>query len=86
MFRAGDTVGGSFDFNENTRKVQTAPDLVASGLTVVSGKIPSSAEGAVILMPGIRTGIDPEVSNTIRIVVEVVGFYNNVLGIEQFLA
>lgn len=70
----------------NHREVQTAPNLVILSLPVVSGEIPLSTKRTFILMPGIRTSLDPKVGYTVRIVVEAVRFYNCVLDIEQFPA
>ena len=36
-------------------------------------------------MPDIRTGLDADMGHAILIVVNIVGFYNSVLDIEQFL-
>ena len=45
----------------------------------------SATEGAVIFMPDVRTGLDADMGHAILILVNIVGFYNSVLDIEQFL-
>ena len=45
----------------------------------------SATEGAVIIMPDIRTSLDADMGQAILIVVNIVGFYNSILDIEQFL-
>ena len=79
-------MGWGFDLYEDSREVQTAPNLVILSLPVVSWEIPLSTERTFILMPGIRTSLDPKVGYTVRIVVEAVRFYNCVLDIEQLPA
>ena len=44
----------------------------------------SATEGTVIFMPDIRAGLDADMGHAILIVVNIVGFYNSVLDIEQF--
>lgn len=66
-------------------KVQSTPDFILLGRTVIPGEMSSPAKRAVILMPGIRASLDPKVCDTIHIIVEIVRFYNCVLDIEKFL-
>ena len=51
----------------------------------MAGATPA-AERTVILVPCTGTSLNSEVNDAILIRVEIVGFYNGILDIEQFLA
>ena len=84
MIRTADPVSGAFNLYKNAAPVQSAPDLGIRRCGIIT-RAALPAVRAVILVPGIRVGLDAEVSNTICIIVEIVRFYNRVLDIEQFL-
>lgn len=85
MLRAMYPMGIRFNFNEDPAEVQTAPYFPVLHRAVIA-RAASAAERTVIPVPCTGTGLDPEVNDTILIRVEIVGFYNGVLDIEQFLA
>lgn len=77
-------MGIRFNFNEDPAEVQTAPYFPVLHRAVIA-RAASAAERTVIPVPCTGTGLDPEVNDTILIRVEIVGFYNGILDIEQFL-
>ena len=84
MLRAMYPMGIRFNFNEDPAEVQTTPYFPVLHRTVIAGAAPAT-ERTVIPVPCTGTCLDPEVNDTILIRVEIVGFYNGVLDIEQFL-
>ena len=84
MLRTADSVRGTFNLYQNAAPVQPSPHLWVLCWAVISLTV-SATEGAVIFMPGIRACLDAEMCHAILIVVDIVGFYNSILDIEQFL-
>ena len=84
MLRAVYPMGIRFYFNEDPTEVQTAPYFPVFHRAVITRAAPA-AERTIISVPCTETCLDPEVNDAILIRVEIVGFYNGVLDIEQFL-
>ena len=77
--------GYPLQFQRGSRRSPDRAILPVLHPAVIAGAA-SAAERTVIPVPCTGTGLDPEVNDTILIRVEIVGFYNGVLDIEQFLA
>lgn len=84
MLWTTDSVCRAFNLYQNASPVQSSPHLWLFRWLVISLTV-SATEGAVIFMPDVRTGLDADMGHAILILVNIVGFYNSVLDIEQFL-
>jgi hypothetical protein len=70
MFRAQDTVRAVLDLDQRSAPVERTPDAGQTCLDII-GFAPLMAEGAIILMPLVRAGMDPEVIHTVGILIKV---------------
>jgi hypothetical protein len=75
MFRAQDTVRAILDLDQRSAPVERTPDAGQTCLDII-GFAPLMAEGAIILMPLVRAGMDPEVIHTVGILIKIVSSNN----------
>jgi hypothetical protein len=81
MFRALYAVRPTLDFNESGSKIKASPDAGVNNPLIITRTTPMT-ERAVILVPLICTGMDPQVVDTFLICIELCIFYYSVLDIE----
>ena len=67
--------------NKSPAPVQSSPYTGEAAFAVITFTFPV-AEGTVILMPSVGTGVDSDVLNSILVRVEVGTLYNGALDIE----
>ncbi len=71
MLRAQDAVRTVLDLDQRSAPVERTPSAGQTGLDII-GFAPLMAEGAIILMPLVRAGMDPEVIHTVGILIKIV--------------
>jgi hypothetical protein len=81
MFRALDAVSPSFNLYEDGSKIKAPPYTGLIDPLIITGTSPVT-KWTIILMPFISPCMDPEVTYTILIKVEVCIFYDCMLDIE----
>lgn len=71
MFRAQETVRAVLDLDQRSAPVEGTPGAGETGLDII-GFATLMAERAIILMPLVRAGMDPEVIHTVGILIKIV--------------
>jgi hypothetical protein len=78
-------VGRVFNLYQKAAPVQSTPDLGLRRHGIIAGTA-SPAVRTVVLVPCSWAGLDAKMGDTISVIVEIVGFYNCVLDIQDLFA
>lgn len=82
VLRVGDAMRRALDLDDDPRKIQATPHLVARRLSVIPGQAPPAAPRAVVPVPYVRTGPDPQTRDAVRAGVQDMRLHDRVLDIK----